>query len=245
MNLHEAKFLLRAARPNGADAADAIFAEPLAEAARNPQLRAWLEQEHAVDAALAAKLSAVAPPEGLREAILAGARASQRSRPAWRRPLWQAVAALFAVLLVVAGRFAEAVVRGPSVEELAVLALRDLATAHAEHDGRPPPLAAEQARLASVALPLRGKLDLNVRDLERKHCRSVRIDGHEVFEICFDRDGAWYHLYVTRGGASAPGELLERETAGSEPLAVAAWSEAQNSYAIVTRAGTAALRRLL
>ncbi len=83
MNNDEAKFILAAYRPNGQDATDPLFAEPLAQARRDPELQAWLDTQLAFDAAVAAKLHDLQPPLGLRDTLLAGAGKSRRE-PWWR-----------------------------------------------------------------------------------------------------------------------------------------------------------------
>ena len=50
---------------------------------------------------------------------------------------------------------------------------------------------------------------------------DVNVAGREVFELCFNRDGTWYHLYVGERGALAPGG-----GAGSPALASAGGAEA-------------------
>ncbi|MBC8040705.1 MAG: hypothetical protein H7Y06_09195, partial [Opitutaceae bacterium] len=72
MNTNEAKFILRARRPDGRDDADPRFQEALEQARRDPALAAWMAREQAFDEAVAARLRAVEPPAGLRDAILAG-----------------------------------------------------------------------------------------------------------------------------------------------------------------------------
>ena len=44
MNNQEAKFILGAYRPGGRDAVDPMFSEALAQAGRDPELRAWFEK---------------------------------------------------------------------------------------------------------------------------------------------------------------------------------------------------------
>lgn len=243
MNEHDAKFHLRAMRPGGADAKDPIFAEPLAAAERDPTLRAWLEREQALDVAVARKLAAIEPPAGLREAILAGGNASRRARAWWRQPRWLGMAATVAVLVALAVRFGG--ISGPAVQELAAFALHDLRQAHENHVGRPADLAGVRARLEGAA-SLRREFRPDLADLRRKGCRSVRLGGREVFELCFERDGVWFHLYAARGGQRESGRGLHfGETNGARPLAVAAWADARNTYALVTDAGREALRRVL
>ena len=85
MNTTEAKFILHARRANGRDDADPRFTEALAAARQDPALAQWLAQEQAFDTEIAAKFRTVQPPVGLREAILAGARAGRRPVPFWRQ----------------------------------------------------------------------------------------------------------------------------------------------------------------
>jgi hypothetical protein len=241
MNHEEAKFLLRARRPGGADDGDPRLREALAETVRDPKLAAWLQREERFDVEVARKLAQIAPPPELKEAILAGARASAVGAKAsfWRLPIWLAAAAVVAVLLSVAPR----VGRGQAdLDELAGFARRDLAGAHNEHVGDPRALAAVKAQLAGAG-SLREVAHIDVDELRRQRCRAVRLGGREVFEICFRRDGAWFHLYVTPGGGRGDGAL--REWTDDPRLAVAAWSDSRNSYALLTSAGREALRRAL
>ena len=244
MNPHDAKFLLRARRPDGRDAADPMFAEALSEAQRDPALKSWLEREQRFDATITSKLGEVAPPAGLREAILAGARASEPRIAWWRRPVWLAVAATVAVLFTLTARFLPEGAE-PGAGSLARAAMQDLAGAHDSHDGNPAGLASVQRQLAQASLPLQRNVSLDLDELKRKRCRSFQLGGREVFEICFERDGTWYHLYAMRGGRASVGEWRELEGRDGERLVVAAWRDASNSYALVTSAGREALRRLL
>src|SRR5271165_80653 len=67
-----AKFVLHAYRPNGADARDPIFRAALEQAARDPELGAWLKEQRSFDLMIADKLSGIEPPATLRSAILLG-----------------------------------------------------------------------------------------------------------------------------------------------------------------------------
>ena len=80
MTTDEAKFILSAFRPSGRDTGDAAFGEALRFAGEDPALGAWLAQSRAHDRAIATKLGQVAPPLGLREAILAGVRLGDSRR---------------------------------------------------------------------------------------------------------------------------------------------------------------------
>jgi hypothetical protein len=246
MNHDEAKFLLGARRPGALNANDERFAEALAAAERDPKLKAWHESQERFDRAMAAKLGEITPPTGLREAILAGTRAS--ASPVrdgwWRQRAWLAAAAGVALMAGVAATFF-VLGRAPKMEEFARLAMQDLSRAHDEHVGEPAGLASVQSQLAAMRAPLRGNVALDLSELRRNRCRSVRIAGREVFEICFQREGVWFHLYAMEGGAAISDAVREAEQPGPVRLVAAAWSDARNSYALVTNAGREALRRVL
>jgi hypothetical protein len=93
--------------------------------------------------------------------------------------------------------------------------------------------------------PWRTNLRLNLGELDRKRCRAVRLGGHEVFEICFARDGAWYHLYVMPAATLAPKDrdtLHFQTTAG---VTSAVWSTAGTAYALITQVAPEVVRQWL
>jgi hypothetical protein len=244
MKTADAKFLLRACRPDGRDAADPLFAEALAQARQDPVLHDWVMREQAVDAVVAAKLAAVMPPAGLRDAILVGARASRQPQRAWwQNPLWLA-AACVAVAFTLANFFRRPV--APPTNEFAALALHDLATAETEHRGHNAGLAALDAKISDPAATVPTELTgLDLAVLRSGGCRSFTAGGHEVFEICFNRDGRWFHLYIANPGDFPTAASNAPVVATSAAHAAVTWSEGGNLYALVTDAGPAALRRVL
>ncbi len=240
MNSHDAQFILRARRPGERDAQDPLFAEALAEVERDPRLKAWHEREQRTDAAIAAKFAAIAPPPELRAAILAGARASRPKNGGWRLAPWLAAAAAVAVLVTVTvvqlGRPAL-----PAGEAFAAQVLRELMTVHGDHEAEPPALRPLQVRLAGTSGPFPERIEVRPEDLRRQGCRAFRVGGREVFELCFRRDGTWYHLYVAP--ATGPDRDVSFESAGQ--FAAASWQRGAVAYALATDAGRAALQRLL
>jgi nickel/cobalt transporter (NicO) family protein len=68
----EAKFLLAAYRPNGADALGPELGEALQCARRDPELQRWFAAERSFDAAVADCLRQVTPPPALRDQLRAG-----------------------------------------------------------------------------------------------------------------------------------------------------------------------------
>lgn len=102
MTSKDASFLLGSYRPNGADSTDPEFSDALAQAARDPALDQWFQDQRQFDSAIAAGLQSLPLPADLRSRILTGGRISRISRPAsWRLPrrLW----AIAAMLLLFAG----------------------------------------------------------------------------------------------------------------------------------------------
>lgn len=245
MNNDEAKFILRAYRPSGRDAGDATFSAALAQARHDPMLSAWFEREQKHDMTVAAKLRELAPPPGLREAILAGGRVSRPTAAPRHRhwPTWLALAAGLAVVLTLAGvwqgRRAEA-----AQVRYAEFAVQDTARG-GHHDADNPVVHGLLASLADGAIRLPGSLPLDVEKLKANGCRTVKFDGREVMEVCFARDGVWYHLYVL------PRSALPSPLPGTEPTllamngsAVAVWSDGRHDFAVVSPDGMAALKRL-
>lgn len=246
MTNDEAKFVLNAYRPGGHDAADPRMAEALAQAKADPTIGAWFagEQRHAV--LVAAKLREIAPPPGLREAILAGARASRpvapaRSRAAWRRPIWLAVAAAVALLLSVAA-WRIRPVRGADLAEFAVN--------YVDHgfwlQKRSADVTELQGWLAEHRVPLPARLPAEFAKLRALGCRTVDYRGRDVSLVCFERDGREFHMFVARR-SDFPNEaspvqprFLERKK-----LVAATWSDAAHHYVIVSDAGLPALRNVL
>lgn len=244
MNNDEAKFILAAYRPDGRDANDPRFSEAIAQAERDPELRAWWQRQRAFDAGVAAKLSGVMPPPGLRESILAGGRVSQPRRRAWNLPVWLAAAAVVALLAVAAVTLRTSL-RAPSLEDFAALAVKDLSIGYAEHSGFPPGLDGVQGQLSAAALPLPQGMKLSLAELRRHRCRTVSIAGREVFEICFQRDGSWFHLYAAQRSDFSSGRPDAKPPLISQGnFSATAWADSANAYALVVRGGAATLQRL-
>ncbi len=259
MTNDEAKFLLQGYRPNGQDAENPAFAEALAQAARDPALRAWLGREQAFDAVIAGKLRDVAPPAGLRESILAGTRLSTatgqpavRSARVWWSGFRLATLAAAAVVTMAGLWFWGAgggprVVSLPSAEVLLSTAMADFRGAHPMGHPHADALGAfgawledENTRLSAGVMP--AKLD----ELQDRGCRVIEVAGHALFEICFQRDGQWYHVYF------APRADFDPATVHEEPMfheqghfVAASWADEKYVYLVSSTSGIDSLRGLL
>ena len=251
MNNTEAKFILNAYRPGGVDASDATFGAALEQAKSDPELGAWFAREQAHGQAVAAKLRAIPPPTGLREAILAGGRVSggdfpidsTTKRAFWRQPAWLAAAAAVALLLTAGVAF------WPK-QAAASAALTDFALFDAletqKHGGHGEMTGAFQAALSKDTTRLAGAMPVDFAALRTNGCRTVNVAGRDVLEVCFKRDGAWFHCYVARvedfPGAPA---LAAPSFAQSGKVAAAAWADGTHRFVVASIAGRAAVQRLL
>lgn len=246
MNNEQARFILRAYRPNGRDAGDAVFCEALRQAQTDPVLGAWLACEQAFDTAVTAKLAAVPPPPGLREAILAGARVStSASRPWWRLAPWVGMAASIGVIIALAATYW---IRsaGPAPADLDQMTKFALADPFSAHTGpHADKLGALGAWLENPASRISAAPPVDLAQLKAEDCRAISIAGHEVFEICFQR-GSWYHLYLARRSDFAVGKTARAPVfVDQEQRSAVTWADERLVYVLMARGGAEALRRIL
>jgi hypothetical protein len=236
MNTTEAKFILQARRPDGSDDADPRFAEALEQARRDSALGEWLAREQVFDASVAGKLRTVQPPGDLRGTILAGARANQSKR-FWKRPQVLAMAASVAVIGLLTLAW-PAMRPSPDVDRLALGVMAEV-DSDVHHAAMPMPRGELGAFLADPSLRLVAGLPFDFEQLKAGGCRSLRIAGREVLEVCFG-GGTEFHIYVAKRedfrGESGP---IFRERGA---LASVAWTDARHAYVLVSEEGAAALR---
>lgn len=252
MNNTEAKFILNAYRPGGRDATDATFAAALAQAKSDPTLGAWFAREQAHGGAMAAKLREIAPPAGLREAILAGARMSggknaeaeavTTQRAFWNRSGWLAAAAAVAlVLTVTVSLWPKRAVAGSALSDFA---LKDALEAEV-HGGRGEATGALQAALSNDATRLADGVPIDFAALRKNGCRTVSVAGHDVLEVCFQRKGAWFHCYVGRvEDFPSPPAAVSPLFLRTGKVDAALWTQGAHRIVIASTAGSAAVRGL-
>jgi hypothetical protein len=89
-------------------------------------------------------------------------------------------------------------------------------------------------RLADPAVRVRlaQTLPLDFRTLRVTGCRTLRFAGRDLLEICFDREGRHYHLYVLdrRGVRGLPAQPRFFSPGGGS---VAVWSDQRHAYALI------------
>jgi hypothetical protein len=249
MNNHDAKFLLQAYRPGGDDSADTRMADALAQARRDPELGEWLAREQSFDQQIAGKLRSLTPPPGLREAILAGARVSvpDTAKQAWwrgARAQWLGLAAAVAFAAITALTFWPAT-RTPGLDTLAQTALHEMQGAHGEPT-MADTLGALGAWLQNPASRLADGLPMELAGVRAKGCRSLKVGGREVFEVCFFREGEEYHFYVGRRQdfdvpATGAGPMLVAQGG----MATLSWADERHVYVVAGAGDGTALKTLL
>ena len=246
MNNVEAKFILQGYRPNGADAGDTTFSTALEQTRTDPALHDWFVREQAFDRAISAKLGRIQPPAGLREAILAGGRVTSSGatqRRWWQQPVFMAAAASVAVL------FALSLALWPRTAGartgLAEFALAD--AMHGEmHGGHGDDTAALQAILSAPASQLSKGLPVDFEALHKAGCRTVSFAERPVLEVCFKRNGAWFHCYIARrADFPALAAALTPVLTDRNGASVASWADAAHLFVVVSKTGRAPLERLL
>ena len=179
-----AKLLLSAYRPGGADATDPAFAEALAQAQRDPALRAWLEESQAFDRAVAGRLGAVPVPAELRATILAGAKFSEPRRW-WQTPKFLALAAMLVVLAALAA-FWTAAHPLEKWQTVSLAVLDGLERGDVQLDTEH----SEPARLVdwlnSRSAPAPAALPLLLAQNPSLGCKTIDSRGRRISLICFD-----------------------------------------------------------
>lgn len=244
MTNEEAKFILGAFRPSGIDTDNPRFGDALRMAGTDPVLGQWFEKSRAYDSAVAGKLRQVAPPASLRDDILAGARQSAGPRGGARRLAWVAGLAAAALLAAVVATMKQPARPGILVPAFASFAIGD--AVRDGHFGKGEPAAALVSGLQTLGAPMPSAEQIDFDRLRDTGCRTLSFAGRDVLEVCFVRNGTLFHLYVARidparADLSTHGPVFVEQAAGS----AAVWSDHNLGFALATKAGVEAIRRLL
>ena len=193
----QARLLLSAYRPGGSDANDPAFAEALALAQRDPQLRAWLEDSQHFDRAISERLRSLDVPPDLRATILAGVQLSRRPRWWQSRRLWSIAAAF---LITVIGTwlwwFRPAELAGWQIDSLAAIEAVEHGDARLDVENPDPALLFEWLRTRGAPHPATVPPKLAGR--KTFGCKAIDAHGRPVSVVCFQiNDGEVAHLFTT------------------------------------------------
>lgn len=245
MNREEAKSLLVACRPNGADARAPHLVEALALLEQDVELRAWFEAEQAADAAIAAKLKAGPLPEDLLEQIRAGTQARIARQPR-QHSFALAMAAIFMLLGLLAILWLN---RAPAEAPGSFAAYRtDMAQFLREF----PKLDIATDRLPEVREWLEQQHPLTKVNFPKAlekfpsiGCRTVNWQRKKLALVCFMVEGQVVHLFVLpRNTFPDAGDHSKPLIAKVGSQNTASWSGSDNQYFLVTQADKQLLEKL-
>ncbi len=236
MSPDEAKSLLAACRPSGADAADPQFAEALRLVQSDPALSAWFERQQTFDAMVARGLQDLPVPFGLREAILARAASARAEKAAalpwwhWRRPIpVSAVAAVFVVLAAVVGVWLSQ--RPDPFDEFRMTVIGETSD-HSPHLKLKTNDIAQVRRWLSEHLGIRDLvLPPGLAGFKVNGCEVLDWHGQQVGLICLGEGLRHLHLYVVdRRDLANPPAADQPVFANCNGWKTAAWSHNNKTY---------------
>lgn len=245
MTERDAKTILKARRPDGADDRDALVVEALALAQDDPELLAWHERQRRLDGAIARKIAEAPVPADLRERILRDHRLNSRfvSRP-WFRPLALAAAITILISLGLAfyGRNQQ------PVNEIAALRQE-----MSKYLARFPELDLATEQWPDIQRWLRSKpavTNLSLPNGALKYpglgCREIRWKDRRVLLVCFAAQGEVVHLLILPGAEMPPDTRQGQiEFASEGKWETAHWRKDGGDYLLMTRGDLSLLKDIL
>jgi hypothetical protein len=201
MTREEAKKILAAYRPGDHDRLDSDFAEALQETERDAELARWFAEEREFDRAVAAHLSSVPVPFGLRTGILANITPRAATKWRWVAALAAAAAALFVLAQLIS------FLRGSGQH---AGSLRDYEQEMMSFVKLEPPLEMESLEIGPIKqwiaerkAPL-AEIPPGIAAVETMGCRILYFRGYPVTLICFCHGKTVAHLLMV-DRAALPG----------------------------------------
>jgi len=98
--------------------------------------------------------------------------------------------------------------------------------------------------LSEPTTRLSAGMTVDFAQLQSTGCRTVSFAGRDVLEVCFQRDGHWFHCYIARR-TDFPGLPAKPTFAERAKLASAAWADAGHYFVLVGEASLDSVKRLL
>jgi hypothetical protein len=242
MTRKEIQEILAAYRPGVDDAADPLFAEAMAAARHDPELKAWLADSVLFDKLFAHELAQVRPPANLRDLILSQSKII-RPRPWWTRRLSGpqfAAAACFMIALTMGGlwlserpkKFAE------FRQDIAVLSWGtlphlDLSTTDLDQVRR---FLSRHNVSADFEIPPALAKSVN-------GCGIVNWRGHQVPYLCAGSQGQHYHVAIVERDLFADAPPVFPELDRWDTWRTATWSKDSHAYVVTGLSYTAFLKK--
>jgi hypothetical protein len=227
MTPSDARRILQFHRSGTPEADSPEVAESLALVRRDPELRAWFEEQQQWEERLRAGLRSIAPPPGLRERLLA--RPSPVIVPWFQQPALLAWAAAVALLAVAGLWWLRPAAPDRFVDFRQRMVSAVLRSYHMDlesNDG-------QQLRefLARASSPADFEIPEGLAKLELAGGGRLQWRGHPVSMVCFERgDDQMLFLFVIRGSALADAPSAMTRVTQVNKLATVSWSRGENLY---------------
>ena len=239
----EAQFLLGASRPNGEDSAE--FAEALAQATHDPELKAWHEDQRQFDLLISSKVQAIQPPADLRSRLLTGGRVSE---PVRRPGRWVAIVAMLVIFCGLGAWYAmEGRGANATWENKTLATLSQLAAGEQKFDAQSNDVTVLQHWLKTQGVPCPDALPTCLCEFTSIGCKMVPWNGHSISIICFHGpNGELVHLaMMDRAALSEPPPEGHPAYDTNQGWQVAQWSQDGMAMMLVTRGTEPQLRTML
>jgi anti-sigma factor RsiW len=231
MKNKEAKALLEVCRPGGADASDPQFQHALQQAARDPGLARWFDEQRNFDADFARSLGSVALPADLKDSILA---ARKVVKP-WTWSDWRArvaaAAALVAALASVGGLLATN--RSEPFPTFRATLIEQAWDGKSHLDFESSDILHIKQWFARQDAPSDFQLPEALRDARLIGGRVIEADGKYVPMICLADGPKHIHLFViegTRFTDPPPRETPDFQKCGA--WKTASWQHGDKTYVL-------------
>lgn len=245
MTHEEAKFLLRAYRPDGRDAGLPEFAKALELVDQDPELKAWFESENAFDRAMVTKVNEEKVPEDLLASILV---ANKVARP--HRSVWAMDGLKWAVALLFAGAILMTALKGRGNDHLA--RYRSDVMAHLKVPGHRFDFQSKEFTELKLWMDTQNmKMDVGSIDhltsLPTHGCKIMDWEGQKVTLICFELpDRRNVHLFVFHQMQMAdPSGLKEPLWLEEEGWTTVGWTAGEDLFMLAGQIPKQELRQYL
>jgi hypothetical protein len=245
MTSDEAKVYLHTLRRGETRSANPHVAEALAQARRDPELRAWFETQLAVDSAVTKRLQQIPVPAGLADDILERRKARSTTRP--QRHLLRVAMAAALVFLLALGAWLSGRFQRPLTEYTALQ--RDMAeflTTFPQLD-----LATDRWTAISDWLTAKSgfssvRLPAELQRFPGLGCREIEWRGRRLMLVCFAAEGQIVHLFVVRqGDLSGTPDNSRPQLSRVKGWTAAGWADDGVAWLALTRGNRTFLTNLL
>jgi hypothetical protein len=203
MTKEETKRILAAYRPGDQDRLDSDFADALRETERDAELARWFAEEREFDRAVAAHVSSVSVPFGLKTRILANMTPRSHVKARWVAALAAAATAAAAIFF-----FAQLVSVWRASNQYSG-SLSDYEQEMMSFVKLPPPLEMESLEIGPIKqwiverkAPL-AEIPAGIAAVETMGCRILYFRGYPVTLICFCHGQTVAHLLMVDRAALA------------------------------------------